>query len=92
MAANTAWLSVESLSGKDRIVVYLAPEAPEMPEIISGDSDGDGNVNINDVTYLIDYLLTGGDGAGAGADTDGDGKIDITDLTVLIDMILMGNN
>ena len=92
MAANTAWLNVASLGdAKERIVVYLAPEVPDVPEVIHGDADGDGIVSINDVTILIDYILTGAGDVGAGADVDGDGMINITDITVLIDMILTGN-
>jgi hypothetical protein len=51
--------------------------------------DHDGNVNITDVTSLIDHLL----GTDSGlctvcADVDGDGIINITDVTTLIDLLL----
>ena len=54
-----------------------------------GDVDHDGNVNITDVTSLIDHLL----GTDSGlctvcADVDGDGIINITDVTALIDLLL----
>ena len=55
-----------------------------------GDVDGDGNVNISDVTALIDYLLSG-DAANvntANADCDEDGNINIADVTALIDQLL----
>ena len=58
-----------------------------------GDVDGDGNVNIADVTALIDYLLSG-DAANvntANADCDEDGNINIGDVTALIDYLLSGN-
>ena len=60
---------------------------------IPGDADGDGKVNISDVTALIDYLLTGNtaDIDIDGADTNRDGKINISDVTDLIDFLLMGN-
>ena len=54
---------------------------------ISGDVDDDNNVNIGDVTYLIDLLLNGG-ATPPGADVDGDGKVTIADVTSLIDMLL----
>lgn len=94
MAANTAWLSIASLDEtKDRIVVYLAPELPDVPEIVYGDSDNDGVVSINDVSFLIDYILSaiGSDEAGPGADADGSGVVDISDISYLIDMILTKN-
>lgn len=56
----------------------------------AGDVDGDGNVNIDDVTALIDILLSGA-AAPAGADVDGDGNANIDDVTTLIDMLLGGN-
>ena len=55
-----------------------------------GDVDGDGVVNIADVTALIDILLSGGT-APANADVDGDGIVNIADVTALIDMLLSGN-
>ena len=55
-----------------------------------GDVDGDGVVNIADVTALIDILLSGGT-VPANADVDDDGVVNIADVTALIDMLLSGN-
>ena len=52
-----------------------------------GDVNGDGNVNISDVTALIDILLNGGN-APASADVNGDNQVNIADVTALIDMLL----
>jgi hypothetical protein len=61
--------------------------------VIPGDVDGDGVVNINDVTMLIDYLLSGDATTVflAAADVDGDGEVNISDVTALIDYLLSGN-
>ena len=53
----------------------------------TGDVDGDGLVNISDVTVLIDLLL-GGTTPPSSADVDGDGSVNISDVTTLIDMLL----
>ena len=55
-----------------------------------GDVNGDGGINISDVTALIDLLLSGGE-TSAGADVNGDGHVDISDVTALIDRLLSGN-
>ena len=60
---------------------------------LRGDVNGDGSVNISDVTALIDYLLTG-NASGinmSGADTNQDSSINISDVTVLIDYLLTGS-
>ena len=57
-----------------------------------GDVNGDGNVNISDVTSLIDYLLTG-NASGlnlSNADSNTDGNVNISDVTALIDYLLTG--
>ncbi len=58
-----------------------------------GDVDADGDVSINDVTALIDYLLSG-NASGiilANADCDLDGDVSISDVTTLIDYLLAGH-
>ena len=55
-----------------------------------GDVTGDGDVNIADVTALIDYVLDG-DSTNffeVNADVNQDGNIGIADVTAIIDMIL----
>ena len=54
-----------------------------------GDVNDDGKVDINDVTDLIDMMLSGT--APDAADIDGDGKVSIDDVTALIDRLLSGN-
>ena len=64
-----------------------------IPARLLGDVDGDGMVNIGDVTALIDYLLGGDDSEIYldNADVKSDDKINIGDVTALIDLLLGGN-
>lgn len=57
--------------------------------ILQGDVNGDGKVDISDVTNLIDVILNGGESPGG--DVNGDGRVDISDVTRLIDLILNGS-
>ena len=63
-----------------------------LPAVVKpGDVNGDGAVNIADVTELIDYLLNSETAIDQGAaDIDGDGIISIADVTELIDFLLRG--
>ena len=54
-----------------------------------GDVNHDGDVNIADVTALIDYLLGGsGDYCTICADVNGDKEVNIADVTALVDQLL----
>ncbi len=59
---------------------------------LKGDVNGDSKVNIEDVTALINYLISG-DATGINfdnADCDGDGRVNIGDVTSLINYLLSG--
>lgn len=59
------------------------------PAFVRGDANNDGEVTIDDVTFLIDALLSGDlDVLGEGADCDLTGEITIDDVTSLIDFLL----
>ena len=61
-------------------------------DFLYGDVNGDGVVNIADVTTLIDYLLTGEvEIQPQAADVSHDETISISDVTSLIDYLLTGN-
>jgi surface protein len=58
---------------------------------LRGDVNGDGSVNIDDVTALIDYLLGSNSSINvANADADQSGGVSIDDVTALIDYLLTG--
>lgn len=72
--------------------IVLTAIASGTPTTQKGDVDGDGRVNISDVTALINYLLSGDDSINpAAADTDEDGRVNISDVTALINMLLTGS-
>ena len=54
---------------------------------ITGDVNGDGDVNVMDVTTLINMILGSLDNDEAG-DVNGDGDINVLDVTALINIIL----
>ena len=84
--------------GKYNLTLYLAggvlvvDKWTEPVPYLRGDVDGDGFVNINDVTDLIDYLLSGNAGNinASNADADLDGRINISDVSGIIDYMLLG--
>ena len=59
-------------------------------DLVTGDIDDDGELSINDVAMLIDFLLTGNRyGLNLyNADADKDGSVDISDVSRLIDILL----
>ena len=59
-----------------------------------GDVNDDGQVNISDVTELIDYVLGGDSGSinVVNADVNGDSQVNIADVTELIDLVLGGSS
>ena len=100
MDANTAWLGIEDLGLEGVTAVYLV-EAVAEPQIQPGDANGDGEIDVKDVSVLIDYLLGAamGDTVNVyadsainltGADVNEDGEVTIKDVSLLIDRILNG--
>lgn len=73
----------------DNLTFSISVIEPE-PTIMLGDVNDDGNVAINDVTTLIDYLLGGQleHFDDLNADVNQDGRITISDVTSLIDLLL----
>ena len=64
------------------------------PAVMPGDVNGDNAISMDDLTALINYLLTN-DPTGInmqGADVDGNTEISMDDLTVLINMLLTGSS
>ena len=59
--------------------------------VTTGDVNGDGNVTIDDLTALIDILLSDNISGNEAADCNGDGNVTIDDVTTLIDYLLNGS-
>ena len=73
-------------------ICYENTWEPEEPEYELGDVNGDGAVNISDVTALINYLLTKDPSTIVieAADLNGDQNVNISDATALINRLLTG--
>lgn len=58
---------------------------------ISGDLNNDGQVDISDLVYLVDFCFHGGPAPSflEGADLDHNGTVDISDLVSLVDRIFV---
>ena len=56
--------------------------------MLKGDVNGDGKVNVSDVTTLINMILGITPTDEARADVNNDGKVNVSDVTTLINIIL----
>lgn len=78
----------------NNVLTWINGDTFRLPagDFLRGDVNGDNVVNIDDVTALIDGLLSGDfDAFGEGADCDGSGSYGIDDVTILIDYLLSGS-
>ena len=79
------YLEVTSTTNK-----YTVADITDQYSYLLGDLNNDGEVNISDVTELIDILLSSGIDAETlmRGDLNGDGEVNISDVTELIDILL----
>ena len=86
--ADVQWLaSGDSKNGLDYIYIV------KLPDVLLGDANGDGDVDISDVVAVVNYILN--DGASGNfvienADVNGDGTVDISDVVGIVNIILNG--
>ncbi len=77
----TKYNSTYEFAAANYLVEYRAPE-------LTGDINGDGVVNTDDVTALATSILENGDVTLATGDLNDDGVLDVTDVTILVNLIL----
>ena len=53
--------------------------------------NGDGSVNISDVTALINLVMSSDPNSNPAGDVSGDGNVNISDVTMLINMLMSGS-
>ena len=73
--------SVDGMATPDSCVVTVAAAN-------SGDVNGDGKVNVSDVTMLVNMILGTATMNQEAADVNGDGRVNVSDVTALINIIL----
>ncbi len=91
---NTYRIAISVVSGdmQQAACYIITATVNNQPQVMRGDVNGNGEVDINDVTALIAFVLSGND-AGIvkpNANMNGDNNIDINDVTALIDLVLKG--
>ncbi len=72
-----------------RLAENVLFSASVTPPAIPGDANGDREVNITDVTYVLDKINgnPSADFVEVAADLNSDGEINITDITLILDII-----
>lgn len=77
---------------EDWEVMYYAPSMQKPTVTVqygpTGDVNGDGTVNISDVTLLVNIILGNATDPYGNADVNGDGTVNISDVTLLVNIIL----
>ena len=59
-----------------------------LPSELLGDVNADGEVNVSDVTALVNKILGSADFSDAACDINADAEINVTDVTALVNLIL----
>ena len=89
-------MAIYTSLGYASLVTDYVPFLPEVTfsckkkaaELLRGDVNLDGVVNVSDVTLLINYLLNGNFEVPENADYNADGFINVSDVTLMIAYLL----
>lgn len=85
-----SWTGNVVSNGAVKGITLQATQSGSGSTVVKGDVNGDGDMSIDDVTTLIDYLLSNNVNIinQEAADIDEDGRISIDDVSTLIDLLL----
>ncbi len=86
-------IRLTTMSGQDVALDDVHCTVTTTSPFVPSDVNGDGHVNISDVTAMINHLLRGTASSCplAAVDVNGDGQANISDVTALINKLLRGN-
>ena len=86
---NALWINNSNRRNQASLIEnwLISIDYNSLPTWADGDINQDGEINIGDVTSLIDIVLSGNIYY-PGADVNGDNEVNVSDVTKLIDMIL----
>jgi hypothetical protein len=81
-----------SVTAKDFIpkTTFTYGEGGDEPQVLRGDANDDGEVNISDVTAIVDNLLNSTPINMTNADCNNEEGVNIGDVTALIDFLMVG--
>ena len=87
-------IAEDQAGGVDTVRVTINVTDPTIPLYTCGDADGNDDVDIDDVVYLISYIFAGGSAPDplAAGDVDCSGEVDIDDAVYVITYIFAGGN
>lgn len=86
---GTATITVGSVNGKAiPATCVVTVHDPNVVDDITGDVNGDGKVNVSDVSALINMILGLTTVDEARADVNGDTRVNVSDVAALINIIL----
>ncbi len=91
------WLTPLNFTRHDAVVYYPRHHSPficttvELQTFIRGDANGNGEVQIEDIIYLINYLFIGGSAPPTvrAGDANCDGVVDVADVVYLINYLFL---
>lgn len=89
LAEGTATITVASVDGK-AIPATCVVTVSNAPDVLMGDANGDGTVNVSDYVYVANYILEQNPEpfVFAAADIDGNGEINVSDLVLVANIAL----
>lgn len=72
-------------------VLSLMAVSSRAQSLLKGDANGDGEVDISDVVFVVNKILSD-DSYQTSCDVNGDDVVDISDVINLVNVVLKGNN
>lgn len=85
---DTMWLYYSAFTDNTHCSIGLAKSF----DMLAGDADGNGTVDISDAVYMISFIFAGGPPAivSSAGDADNSGALDISDVVFLVNYIFGG--
>lgn len=88
LSAGTYTLTATQTGGTTAQIVSITVAYGSTPSVVKGDSDGDGDVDKDDVTNVLAYAVGKVATVADAADVDGDGKVTVADAYKISQKVL----
>mgnify|MGYP002623288496 CR=1 FL=1 len=87
-------VQARAIDGSGVIETAEIPVEPVGDELLMGDANGDGEVNVSDIVEIVNSILANPSDkfVEAAANMNGDGEVNVTDIVLVVNIIMSANN